>query len=61
MPAMHVATELEAVTGSTPVAATISVPEINRNRYSTTKDKIEILVLSAMFFPFSLVTEIELG
>ena len=45
--AIHVATELDAVTGSTPVKTTIIVPIKKRNRYKTTNERIEIFVFSA--------------
>jgi hypothetical protein len=61
IPAIQVATELEAVTGSTPVITTIIVPRTKRKRYKTTNDRIDILVFSARLFPFSFMNEIDLG
>jgi hypothetical protein len=61
IPAIHVATELDAVIGSTPVITTIIVPRTKRNRYNTTKERIEILVFSAMLFPLSFMKEMDLG
>ena len=50
IPAIHVATALEAVTGSTPVITTIIVPMTKRKRYKTTNERIEIFVFSVMLF-----------
>jgi hypothetical protein len=61
IPAMQVAAELEAVTGSTPVKTIITVPRTKRNRYNTTNDRIDILVFSVRLFPFSFMKEIDLG
>jgi hypothetical protein len=61
IPAMHVATELEAVIGSTPVITIIIVPSRKRKRYRTTKESIDILVFSAMLFPFNFIREIDFG
>ena len=61
IPAIHVAAELDAVTGSTPVMTIITVPRIKRKRYKTTKERIEILVFSVTLLPFSLMNEIDLG
>jgi hypothetical protein len=61
IPAMHVAAELEAVTGSTPVMTITIVPSTKRNKYKTTNESIEILVFSETLFPFSLIKEIDFG
>ena len=53
-------TELEAV-GSTPVITIIIVPRTKIKRYKTTNESIEILVFSAILFPFSLMNEIDFG
>jgi hypothetical protein len=41
IPAIQVAAELEAVTGSTPVMTIITVPSTKMNRYNTTNERIE--------------------
>ena len=61
IPAIHVAAELEADTGSIPVKTRISDPAIKMNRYKITKDRIEILVFSAILFPFNLMKEMDFG
>ena len=61
IPAIHVAAELDAVTGSTPVKTIRMVPRIKRNRYNTTNEIIEMFVFSATLFPFSFIKEIDLG
>ena len=61
IPAIHVAAELDAVTGSTPVITIIIVPSTKINRYKTTNERMEILVFSLTLFPFSLIKEIDLG
>ena len=61
IPAMHVATELDAVTGSTPVTTTITVPRTKRNRYNTTKESMEMFVFSVTVFPFNFMKVIDFG
>jgi hypothetical protein len=61
IPAIQVAAELEAVTGSTPVMTIITVPSTKMNRYNTTNESIEILVFSATLLPFSFIKEIDFG
>jgi hypothetical protein len=59
--AIHDATELEAVTGSTPVRITITDPIRKRNRYITTNERTETFVFSVIIFPFNLIREIDFG
>jgi hypothetical protein len=61
IPAIHVAVELDAVIGSTPVMTIIIVPSTNINKYRTTNESIEILVFSATILPFSFIKEIDFG
>ena len=61
IPAIQVAAELEAVTGSTPVITIMIVPITNTKRYKTTNERIDILVFSGTLFPLSLMNDIDLG
>jgi hypothetical protein len=61
IPAIHVATELAEVTGSTPEATTTIVPRTNKKRYKATNERIEIFVFSATVVPLSLMNVIDLG
>ena len=61
IPAIHVAAELDAVIGSTPVMTIIIVPITKRKSYKTTNESMEILVFSVTLLPFSFMKEIDLG
>jgi len=61
IPAIHVAAELDAVTGSTPEITIMIVPITNTKRYKTTKERIDMLVFSGTLFPLSLMNDIDLG
>jgi len=59
--AIHDATALEAVTGSTPVKTTIIDTIRKRNMYKTTNERTYIFVFSVIIFQINLIKETDFG